>query len=190
MLNSALFVFFGAMIPWESFTKTDSITPGRLLALLALILVFRRIPIVFAFYKAKMLPNVRTTTEALFIGHFGPMGVGALFLAIEARAQLETNTSLPLPHPPSHLDPKRQRAITLIWPIVCFIVLGSTLFHGLSTLAISLGGHFSRKEGERAPLIGDEREGLHGMVFDEEEEGADEVGNGENDEGEERGYYR
>lgn len=191
MLNSALFVFFGAMIPWESFTKTDTITPGRLLALLALILVFRRIPIVFAFYKAKMLPNVRTTTEALFIGHFGPMGVGALFLAIEARAQLETNTSLPLPHPPSHLDPKRQRAITLIWPIVCFIVLGSTLVHGLSTLAISLGGHFSRKEGERAPLIGDEREGLHGMVFDEEEEGADEeVGDGENDEGEERGYYR
>lgn len=29
------------------------------------------------------------------------------------------------------------------------------------------------------------------MVFDEEEEGADEeVGDGENDEGEERGYYR
>lgn len=79
----------------------------------------------------------------------------------------------------------------MIWPIVCFIVLGSTLVHGLSTLAISLGGHFSRKEGERAPLIGDEREGLHGMVFDEEEEGADEeVGDGENDEGEERGYYR
>lgn len=157
VLNSALFVFFGAMIPWESFNKLDSITPGKLFGVLALILLFRRIPVVFAFYKAKLLPNVRTTTEALFIGHFGPMGVGALFLAIEARAQLETDTSLPLPHPPDDLDPKRQRTITLIWPIVCFIVLGSTLFHGLSTLAISLGGHFSRRVGERAPLIGGER---------------------------------
>ncbi|KAJ4308422.1 hypothetical protein N0V94_009359 [Neodidymelliopsis sp. IMI 364377] len=190
MLNSALFVFFGAMIPWESFYKVDSITPWKLLAVLVLILLFRRIPIVFAFYKAKMLPHVRTTTEALFIGHFGPMGVGALFLAIEARAQLETDTSLPLPHPPNDLDPKRQRTITLIWPIVCFIVLGSTLFHGLSTLAISLGGHFSRKEGERAPLIGDEREGLHGMVFDEEsEERSEEDGrNEEDEEAEYRGY--
>jgi NhaP-type Na+/H+ or K+/H+ antiporter len=191
MLNSALFVFFGAMLPWESFNKLDSITPGKLIAVLALILVFRRIPIVFAFYKAKLLPNVRTTTEALFIGHFGPMGVGALFLAIEARAQLETDTSLPLPHPPDDLDPKRQRTITLIWPIVCFIVLGSTLFHGLSTLVISLGGHFSRKEGERAPLIGGETQGLHGMVFDEENEGTDEeIGNEEDEEAEDRGYYR
>ncbi|KAL1592444.1 hypothetical protein SLS59_009797 [Nothophoma quercina] len=191
MLNSALFVFFGAMIPWDSFNKVDSITYGKLLGILALILIFRRIPVVFAFYKAKLLPNVRTTTEALFIGHFGPMGVGALFLAIEARAQLETDTSLPLPHPPDDLDPKRQRAISLIWPIVCFIVLGSTLIHGLSTLAISLGGHFSRKEGERAPLIGGEREGLHGMIFDEEEEGTDEEGENEEDqEAEDRGYYR
>ncbi|KZM28478.1 uncharacterized protein EKO05_0005949 [Ascochyta rabiei] len=188
MLNSALFVFFGAMIPWESFNKLDSITPGKLIAMLALILLFRRIPVVFAFYKAKMLPNVRTTTEALFIGHFGPMGVGALFLAIEARAQLETDTSLPLPHPPNDLDPKRQRTITLIWPIVCFIVLGSTLVHGLSTLAISLGGHFSRKEGERAPLIGDEREGLHGMVFDEENEEHYEGVNEEDEDAEFRGY--
>ncbi|KAF2994173.1 hypothetical protein E8E13_001486 [Curvularia kusanoi] len=187
MLNSALFIFFGAMIPWSSFTATPSISPGRLLALLALILLFRRIPIVFAAYKARLLPNIHTTTEALFIGHFGPMGVGALFLAIEARAQLETDTSLPLPHPPPHLDPKRQRAITLIWPIVCFIVLGSTLVHGLSTLAISLGGHFSRKEGERAPLIGGEREGLHGMVFDEEEEGMDGEEEREGDGGEEGG---
>lgn len=180
MLNSAVFIFFGAMIPWESFNSFDSITPGKLVAVLALILVFRRIPVVFTLYKAKLLPNVLTTTEALFIGHFGPMGVGALFLAIEARAQLETDSSLPLPNPPNDLDPKRRRTVMLIWPIVCFIVLGSTLVHGLSTLAISLGAHFSRKEGERAPLIGGETDGLHGMVFDEDE-GIDEEQAIEND---------
>ncbi|KAH8730729.1 ORMDL family-domain-containing protein [Phaeosphaeriaceae sp. PMI808] len=140
MLNSAFFIFFGALIPWQS--------------------------------------------------HFGPMGVGALFLAIEARAQLETDTSLPLPRPPSNLDPNRQQTVTLVWPIVCFVVLGSTLFHGLSTLAISIGGHFLRHEGERAPLIGAEREGLHGMVFDEGEGGDGDGADEESDEEESRGYNR
>lgn len=168
MINSAFFVFFGAMVPWESFHALDSITPLRLFGLLAVILLFRRIPIVFMLYKCKMLPLVRTTTEALFVGHFGPMGVGALFLAIEARAQLETNTSLPLPHPPQHLPTDRKRAIKMIWPVVSFIVLGSIFIHGLSTLVISVGGHFSRHEGERAPLIGAEREGLSGMIFEDE----------------------
>lgn len=172
MLNSALFVFFGAMVPWDSFhSSLDTITPLRLIALLAAILLLRRIPIVFTLYKASLLPTVHTTTEALFVGHFGPMGVGALFLAIEARAQLETNTSLPLPHPPTDLPLNRQRAVTLIWPLVSFVVLGSIFVHGLSTLVISVGGHFSRHQGERAPLIGGEREGLSGMIFDEEGEG-------------------
>jgi NhaP-type Na+/H+ or K+/H+ antiporter len=188
MINSAFFVFFGAIIPWESFNKMDTITPLHLFGVLVLILIFRRIPIVYALFKFKLLPSVRTGTEALFVGHFGPMGVGALFLAIEARAQLETDTSLPLPHPPSDLDPDRKRAVTLIWPIVCFVVLGSTLFHGLSTLAISIGGHFSRHKGERAPLIGDEREGLHGMIFDENEEAATSDNDGRDEEDEEAEY--
>jgi NhaP-type Na+/H+ or K+/H+ antiporter len=169
MINSTFFVFFGAMIPWQSFSHLDSITPLRLFGVLALILLFRRIPIVLGLYKMNCLPSVRTATEALFVGHFGPMGVGALFLAIEARAQLETDTSLPLPHPPKDLSPDRQRTVTLIWPIVSFVVLGSIVIHGLSTLVISIGGHVSRDEGERAPLIGAETEGLHGMVFDEGE---------------------
>ncbi|KAJ4295445.1 hypothetical protein N0V90_007457 [Kalmusia sp. IMI 367209] len=171
VLNSTMFVFFGAMIPWLSFDKLDSITPGRLFGLLALILIFRRIPIVYGMYKLRFLPHVKSTAEALFCGHFGPMGVGALFLAIEARAQLETDTSLPLPSPPDGLPIELQRTVTLVWPIICFVVLGSVLVHGLSTLAISVGGHFSRKEGT-------ETEGLHGMIFDEEDEEREE----ENDE--------
>lgn len=170
MINSSFFVFFGAMIPWESFSAFDAITPARLIVFLILILLFRRIPIVFILFQAKLLPFVKTTTEALFVGHFGPMGVGALFLAIEARAQLETGTSLPLPNPPNDLPIERQRTVTLIWPIVCFVVLGSTMVHGFSTLAVSIGGHFARKEGERAPLIGAESDGLHGMVHDQEDE--------------------
>jgi hypothetical protein len=82
--------------------------------------------------------------------------------------------------------------VEMIWPIVCFVVLGSTLFHGLSTLVISIGGHFSRHEGERAPLIGAEVEGLHGMIFDEGEEVATSDNDGRDEEEQEseyRGYF-
>lgn len=186
MLNSTLFVFFGAMIPWTSFSKLDSITTGRLFGLLALILLFRRIPAVYAMYKLRFLPHIKTSTEALFAGHFGPIGVGALFLAIEARAQLETDTSLPLPEPPKNLPMEEQRTVTLVWPIICFVVFGSVLVHGLSTLVISISGHFARKAGERAPLLGGETEGLHGMYFGEEDEERQEYEDDEEEEEEAR----
>ena len=115
LLNSTFFVFFGTYIPWDQFTPriiiTPEITPGRLVGLLVLILFFRRIPALIAFKK--FIPDVKTWREAFFCGHFGPMGVGAIFLAIEARAQLETNTSLPDPRPDPGLE--NIRAIELIW---------------------------------------------------------------------------
>lgn len=173
MLNSGLFVFFGSIIPFKDFLPS-SVTPNvgiwQLGLFLVLILLFRRIPVVLAFKR--FIPDVRTYREALFCGHFGPMGVGALFLAIEARAQLETGTSIPIPRPEiPHLshDEKlgeKEKAIFLIWPVVCFVVLGSTMVHGLSTLGISVVGHYSREEGERSRLLGGETEGLGGMVHE------------------------
>ena len=162
LLNSSIFVYFGAIIPWSHFTPseiTPSITPGRLVGLLILILLFRRIPIVLA--MKRFVPDIRTYREALFCGHFGPMGVGAMFLVIEARAMLENGTSVPDPHPPAKHENKV--AIETVWTVVSFIVLGSTMVHGLSVLAISVGSHYTRKEGERAPLIGGESDVLHDM---------------------------
>jgi len=35
---------------------------------------------------------------------------------------------------------------------------------------MSIGGHFTRRKEEQAPLIGQEREGFWGMVFDDEDD--------------------
>lgn len=171
MLNSAMFVYFGAIIPWDQFQPTvitPNIKPWTLILFLILVLLFRRIPILLL--TKPLIPDIRTYREALFAGHFGPMGVGALFLTIEARAQLETGTSIPLPTPefPNNSGPVGDdtKAIWIIWPVVCFVVFGSTMVHGLSVVGISLGGHFMRKEGERAPLLGGEIEGLEGMIHE------------------------
>lgn len=169
LLNSTFFVFFGTYIPWDQFTPriiiTPEITPGKLVGLLILILLFRRIPALLAFKR--FVPDVKTWREALFCGHFGPMGVGAIFLAIEARAQLENSSSIPDPLPDPGLD--NIRAIELAWPIVTFVVFGSTLVHGLSVAAISIFVHFTRDGGERARVVGGETEPLHGMQHEDSE---------------------
>lgn len=166
ILNASMFVYFGAVIPWKEFSPraglTPDITPLRLAALLILILLFRRIPIVLALKRIN--PDIHTYGEALFCGHFGPMGLGALFLAIVARAQLETGTSVPPPHPKP--DAANRVAVATVWPVVCFVVLGSIVVHGFSALAISIVGHFSRKEEDRAPLLGAEEDPLYGMAHD------------------------
>lgn len=166
LLNSAMFVYFGTIIPWHAFQPSDitpNITPARLVGFVILVLLFRRIPIMLAVYR--FTPDIRTFREALFCGHFGPMGLGGLFLAMEARAMLETESSLVEPHPPRFTPPytNRETAIEVIWPIICCVVLSSTLVHGLSVLALSLGSHFRRKEGERAPLLAGETDPLHYM---------------------------
>lgn len=161
LLNSSLFVYFGAIIPWSSFSNVPHLSVGRLLALLALIVLFRRLPFVLALKP--WTPDIHTYREALFCGHFGPMGAGALFLAMEARDQLKTRLSLPLPHPTPPYPYPHKMTMELIWPIICFIVLGSTMIHGLSTAIISVGSHYSRHKHERAPFPGGETDALESM---------------------------
>lgn len=169
LLNSAMFVYLGTIIPWYAFqpqTITPWITPGRLIGFLILILCFRRLPIVLALYK--WIPDIRTLREAVFSGHFGPMGLGAVFLAIEARAVLENGTSLPDPHPPHYGRPytPKEQAVETVWPIVCFTVFGSTMVHGLSVLVMSIYSSLLRPKEHRAPYLAAETDPLGGMEHD------------------------
>ena len=157
LLNSSMFIYFGVRIPWHLFSPTGVtplITAGKLVSLLILILIFRRIPVILA--MKPFIPDIRTFREALFCGHFGPMGVAAYFLAIEARAMLGN-------------DNDNEEAIETIWPVVNFMILGSIIVHGFSVAAISVGYHCmqrTRKTGERAPLLRANSEGLDGTTHE------------------------
>lgn len=157
LLNSSMFVFFGTIIPWDKYT--GQLSAWKLLASFVLILLFRRIPSMLALKR--VIPEIKTWNEALFAGHFGPMGVGAMFLAMEARGRLENGTAAPEPHPPSsgeHLE-----TIQALWPVVSFIVLGSIMIHGFSAAIMSIYGHFTRDHKMRAPVLGGEEDLLEGM---------------------------
>lgn len=80
LLNFAGFMYIGVTVPWESFDQpaATGVTWPRLLALGLLVLVFRRIPALLMCYR--MMPNVvGSWKEAVFMGYFGPIGVGAIY---------------------------------------------------------------------------------------------------------------
>lgn len=139
LLNLAYFVYFGSIIPWEAYNSPElGLVPWRLVVIAILVIFFRRIPIMLALKP--LIPDVKTWREALFAGHFGPIGVGAIFAAILARAELENGDTQPspeseLPHPGS----PDYYVIQLIWPITTFIVISSILVHGSSIAVFTLG---------------------------------------------------
>lgn len=124
-------MYIGAILPWDEFNQPDTtgITYGRLLALGLLVLLLRRIPAMMVAYK--LMPNtVKSWQEALFMGYFGPIGIGAVFYVEHAR----------------HLFPKVEAAETheeedllrAMGPVVYFLVLFSIVVHGLSIPALEI----------------------------------------------------
>lgn len=77
LLNLSIFLWFGAVCPWASFRHNDVIPIWRLVFLGVLILLFRRVPVVFALHWN--IWQVEEKQQALFVGFFGPIGVSAVF---------------------------------------------------------------------------------------------------------------
>lgn len=137
LINLAYFVYFGTIIPWEQFNNgVEGLKAWRLVVIAIFVIFFRRIPIMMALKP--VIPDIKTWREALFAGHFGPIGVGAIFVAMLARAELEHHEPVPLGELPSE-DSPHYTLIYLVWPITCFLVVSSILVHGSSIAVFTLG---------------------------------------------------
>lgn len=139
LINMSFFVYFGAVVPWQMFNMPSlGLDIWRLIVLAILVLLFRRIPALLMLKP--FIPDVRTWREALFCGHFGPIGVGAIFISLLGRAELENGTEEPSnidsidnPSGPNYL------LIQVIWPITTFLVISSIVIHGSSVFVFMLG---------------------------------------------------
>ena len=141
LINLAYFVYFGTIIPWSAFNDAVlGLSAWRLAVLAIFVVLFRRIPIMMALKP--LIPDIKTWREALFAGHFGPIGVGAIFVAMLARAELESEDPVPLSELPNP-DVEHYTLITLVWPIVAFIVVASIIVHGSTIAVFTLGKHIN-----------------------------------------------
>lgn len=77
LLNLSVFMWFGAVSPWSTFLHNDYIPIYRLIFLGILVLMFRRLPFIFAIHR--LIPQIEQTRQAIFVGFFGPIGVSAVF---------------------------------------------------------------------------------------------------------------
>ncbi|KAI1135477.1 Na(+)/H(+) antiporter 1 [Hypoxylon sp. FL0543] len=129
ILNFGGFMYVGIAIPWQEFSQPDTtgITYARLFGLSVLVLLFRRIPALLLTYK--MMPAVvKNWKEAIFMGYFGPIGVGAVYYLQHTR----------LLFPKEQVASARERELLdAICPVVYFLVLFSILVHGLSIPILS-----------------------------------------------------
>ncbi|ESK83719.1 na+ h+ exchanger 1 [Moniliophthora roreri MCA 2997] len=129
LFNIASFVFVGAWMPFGAFNDAElTLSVWRLVVIAILVLLFRRLPAMIALYR--WIPDVKTFREALFSGHFGPMGIGAVFISTLAAERLHRDGD--------HDSAQVELLAKAIQPITAFMVLCSILVHGLSIPSFSL----------------------------------------------------
>lgn len=106
-----VFVFFGMAIPWAEWAALGWRGP----ALVAGILLFRRLPMVLSLRRA--IRPLDRTADALFVGWFGPIGIAAVFYATLA---------------------VRETGIDIVWTVCSLIVAGSILAHGATATLLTV----------------------------------------------------
>jgi len=134
LLNLAVFMWLGAVCPWDLFAHNEIIPIYRLVTLGVLILLFRRLPVVLAMHR--YIRQVEHFSQAAFLGFFGPIGVGAVFyLSICREFLLEEVLVDGKPREDA------QRTADAAYIVVWFLVICSIVVHGLSVPVGKAGYH-------------------------------------------------
>jgi sodium/hydrogen antiporter len=130
LLNFGGFMYIGAVIPWSEFHDPNGtgVTVWRLFLLGFMVMAFRRIPAILIAYK--LMPEVVTTwKEALFMGYFGPIGIGAVFYVEHIRHVVPKA---------GEADPEFDNLIRALPGTIYFLVVFSIIGHGLSIPALNI----------------------------------------------------
>jgi sodium/hydrogen antiporter len=136
LLNLSVFMWFGAVAPWYHFAHNDIIPIYRLIFLGILILLFRRIPIIFILHKK--IHQIEEFQQAAFVGFFGPIGVSAVFylyVCLDFLAQVTVDGE-------EREDAKKLGEVMMI--VVWFLAICSIVVHGLSVPLGKLGYNLPR----------------------------------------------
>ncbi|OAL36558.1 hypothetical protein AYO20_04174 [Fonsecaea nubica] len=136
LLNISVFLWFGAICPWASFRANHVIPIYRLIPLGILILLFRRVPVVFAMHKK--IHQIEEFQQAAFVGFFGPIGVSAIFylyVSIDFLRQITVDGRV-------REDAVRLEEVMRV--VIWFLAICSIVVHGLSIPLGKLGYHLPR----------------------------------------------
>lgn len=131
LLNLSIFIWFGAICPWSMFAHNSIIPIYRLIFLGILILLFRRLPVVFAVHK--LIHQIEEKRQAIFVGFFGPIGVSAIFYLYISLEFLEDITVDGVQREDA------QYLSDVMMVVIWFLAICSIVVHGLSIPLGKLG---------------------------------------------------
>ncbi|KAH8907149.1 hypothetical protein BR93DRAFT_896662 [Coniochaeta sp. PMI_546] len=150
LLNVSIFMWYGAVCPWSSFVHNTVIPIYRLIPLGIMVLLFRRLPWVYAIHK--FIPQIEEARQAIFVGFFGPVGVSAVFylyITLEFVKTLEVDGFVR-----PDVEDLAETTLVVVW----FIAIVSIVVHGLSIPLGKLGFYLPRtlSRGLHSPTDGQE----------------------------------
>lgn len=131
LLNSAYFIYFGAIVPWEKFDNSY-ISVWRLIVIMICVTFGRRIPIIIMLKS--LVAELRTWKDVFMAGHFGPIGVAAIYMSLMAWELLDAS--------PTHISEYLKE---VLWPVTAFLVLTSVFIHGSSATVLVLYEKYKRR---------------------------------------------
>ncbi len=105
-----VFALLGLALPWGEWVELG----WAAVALVVAVLLLRRIPAVLLLKP--LIGGIRGWDEALFVGWFGPIGVGALYLATVAHKETQ---------------------LEQVWPVVTLLIAATIVIHDLTATPLS-----------------------------------------------------
>lgn len=132
LLNVVIFMWYGAVCPWEKFVNNSVIPIHRLIPLGLLILLFRRPPFILGLHKK--IPQIDDIRQATFMGFFGPIGCSAIFYLYITTNFVRTLNPEGEDAPRSDVENLEEAVTVVVWFMVIASVVG---FPHISFLALS-----------------------------------------------------
>ena len=129
LLNVVFFLYLGSILPIDLWTNGEHFGFGHLIAISILILLFKRLAVVFLF---KFIPEIKNIKEAFFVAWFGPMGVSSLFYCLVLLEKYESE---------------------LAYSVVTFVIFVSVFVHGISVPVIVLSDKIEKITGIKCSLL-------------------------------------
>ncbi|KAI1825079.1 Sodium/hydrogen exchanger family-domain-containing protein [Xylaria intraflava] len=126
LLNVVIFMWYGAVCPWQSFAANDLVPLYRLLPLGLLILLLRRPPFILGLHKK--IPQIEDIRQATFMGFFGPIGCSAIFYLYVTLDFIKTLNPDGGDVPRDDVKDLSETVMVTVW----FLVVLSVVVHGLS----------------------------------------------------------
>ena len=122
----SIFLWYGAVAPWASFTENNIIAPWSLVFMGCLVLLLRRLPAVLML-RGK-IDEIEHLSRAIFVGFFGPIGVSAIFYLMVGVKFLDDLAMDPLDS--SQEEIRNLQAVMKL--VVWFLAMNSVVIHGLT----------------------------------------------------------